>query len=162
MDKNVQIKIKKINADAITPQKQTKHSSGYDLYSNENTTIGINQTKLIHTGISVEIPEGFELQIRPRSGLALKKNITVLNTPGTIDSDFRGEIGVILHNFGNKVFGIAKGDRVAQMVLNEVFGIYFIVVDSLEETDRGTGGFGSTDKKEIKEKLNIDLTNIKK
>ena len=174
MIKNIKIRIKKINVDAVIPQKQTKHSAGYDLYSNETTTIRINQTKLIHTGISVEIPEGFELQIRPRSGLALKQNITILNTTGTIDSDFRGEIGVILHNFGNKVFSITKKDRIAQMVLNEVFGINFMVVDTLNKTDRGSGGFGSTgsnnklditikrDDKELVESINkFQVKNLK-
>lgn len=103
---------------------------------------------LVPTGIYGSIPEGFEVQVRPRSGLALKKMITVLNSPGTIDGDYRGEWGVILVNFGEEPFILNQGERFAQLVLNEVFQMTFREVEELDETERGEGGFGHSDKKE--------------
>jgi dUTP pyrophosphatase len=102
------------------------------------------QTRLIPTGIKAAIPEGYEIQVRPRSGLALKKSVTVLNTPGTIDSDYRGEIGIILINHSRQSFRVKNGDRIAQFVLNKVEQIKWEEVLELPETDRGDGGFGST------------------
>jgi dUTP pyrophosphatase len=107
-------------------------------------TLGPGSRALIPTGIFVELPEGYEAQIRPRSGLALKNGITVLNTPGTIDADYRGEIGVILINHSDSFFKITHGDRIAQMVFLKVEKPEFISVDELEETERGDGGFGHT------------------
>ena len=108
--------------------------------------ISPNSSKLIPTGISVAIEEGYEIQIRPRSGLAAKSNISVLNTPGTIDSDYRGEIKIILFNHGAKEFEVKKNDRIAQMVLVPILKVDFEEVDNLPVTVRGTGGFGSTGK----------------
>ena len=108
--------------------------------------ISPNSSKLIPTGISVAIEEGYEIQIRPRSGLAAKSNISVLNTPGTIDSDYRGELKVILFNHGTIKFVVNNNDRIAQMVLSPILKVNFEEVDELPETVRGTGGFGSTGK----------------
>ena len=105
-----------------------------------------NNSALIPTGLSIAIPEDFEVQIRPRSGLAAKSNISVLNTPGTIDSDYRGELKVILFNHGNKNFVVKNNERIAQMVLTPIFKIDFEEVDNLPDTVRGSGGFGSTGK----------------
>ena len=140
------LKIKKINANAIIPQFMTEHSAGMDIYACLKGTVIIKPMEriLISTGIAVSIPKGYELQIRPRSGLAIKHGITLLNTPGTIDADYRGEIKIILINLSNKDFRINHGDRIAQMVLNKVERINFEIVESLDETDRGSGGFGST------------------
>ena len=140
------LKIKKINSNAIIPQFMTKHSAGMDIYTCIEHTVTIKPMErvLIPTGIAVSIPKGYELQIRPRSGLAIKYGITLLNTPGTIDSDYRGEIKIILINLSNENFIVNHGDRIAQMVLNKVEKINFELVDNLDETDRGTGGFGST------------------
>lgn len=134
------------------PKYQTSQSAGCDvcavldagLYS---VTIDPGEIKLINTGLSVAIPEGYEIQVRPRSGLAAKHGITVLNTPGTIDADYRGLIKVILINHGDKPFEIKNGERIAQLVLNKVEQINWIPVvskDELEQSERGEGGFGST------------------
>ena len=130
------------------PEYKTSGSSGLDLeaYIAKDITLGPNETKLIPTGISVAVPNDFEIQIRPRSGLALKNNITVLNTPGTIDADYRGEIKIILINLGKSEFVIKKGDRIAQMVVCPIVKIEFENVENLPETVRGSGGFGSTGK----------------
>ena len=140
--------IKKIYPDVQIPEYKTSGSSGLDLeaYIEEDITLGPNETKLIPTGISVAVPNDFEIQIRPRSGLALKNNITVLNTPGTIDADYRGEIKIILINLGKSEFVIKKGDRIAQMVICPIVKIEFENVANLPETVRGSGGFGSTGK----------------
>ena len=140
--------IKKIYPDVQIPEYKTSGSSGLDLeaYIEEDITLGPNETKLIPTGISVAVPNDFEIQIRPRSGLAFKNNITVLNTPGTIDADYRGEIKIILINLGKSEFVIKKGDRIAQMVICPIVKIEFENVENLPETVRGSGGFGSTGK----------------
>lgn len=124
----------------------TKGSAGIDLRANNDQDIIIksNSTKLIPTGIAIALPEGYEAQIRPRSGLALKKSVTVLNSPGTIDSDYRGEVGVILINHGKDDFIVTKGQRIAQMVIAKYEYVNFDYVDNLDETSRGEGGFGST------------------
>ena len=142
----VKILIKKLNKKAKIPEYKTEGSSGMDLAANIEKSIYMNPgiTSIIPTGISVSIPTGYDLQIRPRSGLAAKNSITVLNTPGTIDSDFRGEIKVILINLGNKKFKINPNDRIAQMVLCHTIKAKFKEVEILEETKRGSGGFGST------------------
>ena len=131
------------------PQYATELSAGMDLRANLDTSITLKplERKLIPTGLFIELPEGFEAQIRPRSGLALKKGITVLNSPGTIDADYRGEIGVILINLSNEDFEIADGERICQMVIAKHEHIGWSEVDSLSETVRGEGGFGHTGKK---------------
>jgi dUTP pyrophosphatase len=140
------IGIIKMNPDLPTPHYKTEGSSGMDLYSAEDFPLQPNRTKLIKTGIKVCIPENFEGQIRPRSGLALKHGITMVNSPGTIDSDYRGEIGIILHNLGTETFKVVKGDRIAQLIISPVAHVGISVVDKLSETDRGEGGFGHTGK----------------
>ncbi len=133
---------------AVIPQYKTVGAAGADIcaFVNEKIVLKPGKRVLVPTGLYFAIPEGFEVQIRPRSGLAAKNGVTVLNTPGTIDSDYRGEIKVILINLGEEDFEISNGDRIAQMVVSPVTVCDFDVVNSLDETDRGTGGFGSTGK----------------
>ena len=145
----VKILIKKTNKEVITPKYKTDGSSGVDLsaFLEKKVVIKPNSSELIPTGLQVAIPEEFEIQIRPRSGLAAKESIGVLNSPGTIDSDYRGELKIILFNHGNKDFIINNGDRIAQMVLVPILKMEFEEVDRLPNTLRGQGGFGSTGKK---------------
>lgn len=128
----------------IYPQYETPQSAGADVRSNEDKIIPAHGRALVKTGLCVAIPVGYEIQVRPRSGLALKKGITVLNTPGTIDADYRNEIGVILFNTTDEDFEVKMGDRIAQLVLNKVEQIEWEEVDELPTSDRGLGGFGST------------------
>ena len=141
-----EILIKRLSDNVSLPKYETDGSSGMDLAANINEKIELKPgaTVIVPTGISVSIPKNFEIQIRPRSGLAAKSNISVLNTPGTIDSDFRGELKVILINLGSKSFLIENGARIAQMVLCPVVKAKFKEVKILEGTKRGSGGFGST------------------
>ena len=145
----VKILIKKTNKEVITPKYKTDGSSGVDLsaFLEKKVVIKPNSSELIPTGLQVAIPEEYEIQIRPRSGLAAKESIGVLNSPGTIDSDYRGELKIILFNHSNKDFIINNGDRIAQMVLVPIIKMEFEEVDSLPDTVRGQGGFGSTGKK---------------
>ena len=145
----VKILIKKTSKEVITPKYKTDGSSGVDLsaFLEKKVVIKPNSSDLIPTGLQVAIPEEFEIQIRPRSGLAAKESIGVLNSPGTIDSDYRGELKIILFNHSNKDFIINNGDRIAQMVLVPILKMEFEEVDSLPNTVRGQGGFGSTGKK---------------
>tara|TARA_B100001093_G_scaffold457279_1_gene468873 strand:- start:80 stop:520 length:441 start_codon:yes stop_codon:yes gene_type:complete len=140
------ILIKKLSKNITLPKYETDGSSGMDLAANIENEIEISpgKTAIIPTGLAVSIPKNFEIQIRPRSGLAAKNQISVLNTPGTIDADYRGELKVILINLGEKKFKIEKGLRIAQMVLCPVTRATLKEVDILEETERGAGGFGST------------------
>ena len=140
--------VKKLNSKVQLPKYKTKGSSGMDLmaFIDDPIEISPNSSKLIPTGISVAIEEGYEIQIRPRSGLAAKSNIGVLNTPGTIDSDYRGELKVILFNHSNNDFLINNKDRIAQMILTPVVKMDLEETDNLPETIRGEGGFGSTGK----------------
>lgn len=140
----MKIQIKKLHQDAYIPKYQTSGAAGFDIHSIENITITSGESKLIKTGLGMAIEDGYELQIRPRSGLALKNGITVLNTPGTIDSDYRGEIMVLLINHSKQDFVIAKGDRIAQGVISKVYQADFIEVSELDDTQRGSGGFGSS------------------
>ena len=143
------MKIKIINRSKhALPKYQTALSAGMDLYANldEPVTLKPLERKLIATGLLMELPQGFEAQVRPRSGLAIKNGITVLNTPGTIDADYRGEIGVILVNLSAESFTVNDGDRIAQMVIAKHETAIWDEVDELSETDRGEGGFGSTSK----------------
>jgi dUTP pyrophosphatase len=128
------------------PLYETASSAGVDLRANltESVLLKPLERKLIPTGLFMEIPVGFEAQVRPRSGLALKKGISVLNSPGTIDADYRGEVGVILINLSNEDFIVENGERIAQMVFAQVEQANWLEVESLTETARGTGGFGST------------------
>ena len=144
----VKVLVKKLSPKVQLPSYKTKGSSGMDLMAFLESSIKIvpNSSALIPTGISVAIPNDVEIQIRPRSGLAAKSNIGVLNTPGTIDSDYRGEIKVILFNHGSKEFIVNNKDRVAQIILMPVLKVDFEEVDDLPETVRGLGGFGSTGK----------------
>ena len=132
--------------DLELPRYETSLSAGMDLRANIDNDVIIkpNEIKVIPAGIRVEIPDGYEIQVRPRSGLAAKHGITVVNAPGTIDADFRGEIKVILINLGDKEFIVHRGDRIAQMVCNKVERMEFEVVDSLSSTDRGEGELGHT------------------
>ena len=144
----VKILIKKLNSKVKLPNYKTDGSSGMDLMAFIDKPISIlpQKSELIPTGLSIAIPNNTEVQIRPRSGLAAKNNISVLNTPGTIDSDYRGEIKIILFNHGDNEFIIQNNDRIAQMVLVPVHKINFEEVENLPDTIRGKGGFGSTGK----------------
>src|ERR1051325_2460404 len=126
------------------PARATDHAAGLDVVAAEDVTLAPGERHAVATGFSMAIPEGYEVQVRPRSGLALKHGITCLNTPGTIDSDYRGEIKVILANLGTEDFPIARGDRIAQLVPAPVQRADLDEVTSLDETARGAGGFGST------------------
>ena len=141
-----EILIKRLSKNIPLPKYETSGSSGMDLAANLEKSVKIEPGKVsvIPTGISLSIPQNFEIQIRPRSGLAAKNQISVLNTPGTIDTDYRGEIKVILINLGNRTFVVEKGARITQMVLCPVVKAELREVDSLETTKRGSGGFGST------------------
>ena|ERR1035437_7784348 len=157
----MQVKIKKLHPDAVIPKYQSKGASGFDLHALEDITISPGDTKLVKTGLVVAVQEGFELQVRPRSGLSLKTSLRVANSPGTVDSDFRGEVCVIMQNTDevessyNEFTGdtthyneihIKKGDRIAQGVICPVIKVEFVEVDDLDATERGSGGYGSTGK----------------
>ena len=141
-----EILIKRLSKDVALPKYETEGSSGLDLAANTDKQIRIlpGKSEIIPTGLAVAIPKNFEIQIRPRSGLAAKSQISVLNTPGTIDADYRGELKVILINLSNKVFVVEKGLRIAQMVLCPVVKATLKEVTELENTERGSGGLGST------------------
>jgi len=126
------------------PAYATAHAAGMDIVSAEELVLAPGARHAVATGFAIAIPEGYEVQVRPRSGLALKHGITCLNTPGTIDADYRGEVKVILANLGAEPFHIGRGDRIAQLVPAQVQRACLDEVDSLDETERGTGGFGST------------------
>ncbi|MBL8066477.1 MAG: dUTP diphosphatase [Chthonomonadaceae bacterium] len=128
----------------VAPTLATEGSSGFDLRAAESLTLQPGSHRLIKTGLKIELPSGYEGQVRPRSGLALRHGLTVLNSPGTIDSDYRGEIGVILINFGPKAVEIVSGDRIAQLVVQSVPVVRMSIAGKLATTDRGDGGFGST------------------
>ena len=142
----IKILIKKLTKEVKLPNYKTVGSSGMDIVANISNEITIQpgEKKLIPTGILIAIPNNYEVQIRPRSGLAIKNGISILNTPGTIDSDYRGEIKVVLINFGKDIFKIKNGDRIAQMVLCPIVKAKFEEVDKLPNSLRGRGGFGST------------------
>ncbi|WP_339647791.1 dUTP diphosphatase [uncultured Salegentibacter sp.] len=144
----MQVKIINKSAHKL-PHYETEASAGMDLRANisEAVTLKPLERTIVKTGLFIELPVGYEAQVRPRSGLAAKKGITVLNAPGTIDADYRGEIGVILVNLSNEEFTIENGERVAQMVIAKHEHISWAEVDMLEETTRGAGGFGSTGNK---------------
>lgn len=144
------MKIKVVNKSSHSlPNYQTIHSAGMDIRANISSAIELAplEKKLVPTGLYIELPEGYEAQVRPRSGLAFKHGITVLNSPGTIDADYRGEIGVLLINLSNEPFTIENGERIAQMVIAKHEQASWIEVKELNETERGAGGYGSTGKK---------------
>ena len=134
------------NSNHELPHYETTSSAGMDLKANLFDTITLKplERAIVKTGLFIALPQGYEAQVRPRSGLAIKKGITVLNAPGTIDADYRGEIGIILINLSNENFTIKDGDRVAQLVIAKYSQAKWVEVEVLEETKRGTGGFGST------------------
>ncbi len=144
----IKVLIKKLNSKVKLPKYKTDGSSGMDLMAFLESPVSLKpqESELIPTGISIAIPEDTEVQIRPRSGLAAKSNISVLNTPGTIDSDYRGEIKIILFNHGKEDFVINNNDRIAQMILMPIVKAEFEEVENLPKTLRGSGGFGSTGK----------------
>jgi len=143
---NVQLKRLPGNEDVQLPRKMSELASGFDLHAavEEPVTLQPGERKLIPTGIAISMPPELEAQIRPRSGLAFKHGITCLNTPGTIDADYRGEIKVLLINLGQAPFTIERNERIAQMVFQVVPQVQFELVDELSETERGAGGFGHT------------------
>ena len=140
----MRVKIKQLHPDALIPQYQTLGAAGFDLHAIEDYKLSAGERVLVKTGLAFELQSGFELQIRPRSGLALKNGISVLNAPGTIDSDYRGEVGVLLINHSKEDFAIKKGDRIAQGVVARYERVEFEVCEELGESARGAGGFGSS------------------
>ena len=144
--------VKKLREDAICPRYAHPGDAGADLFAAEAVDLGPGESCLVHTGIAIATPPGTEAQVRPRSGLALKHGITVLNTPGTIDEGYRGEVGVILINHGPAVFSVEKGMRIAQLVVKPVITVTVEETDDLTDTHRGEGGFGSTGHGELEER----------
>jgi dUTP pyrophosphatase len=142
----VTVRVKRLNngAGLPLPAYATAGAAGMDICAAESVNLRIGKRASVATGFAFAIPEGFEVQVRPRSGLALKNGITCLNTPGTIDSDYRGEVKVILANLGDEDFQIKTGDRIAQIVVAPVTQAAMVEVDDLDKTERGAGGFGST------------------
>ena len=144
----IQVKVmrKQGSEDLPLPQYMSEAASGMDLYAAVDNAVQLerHEIKLIPTGVHIELPLGYEAQVRPRSGLALKHGLTLVNTPGTIDSDYSGEIGIILCNLGKERFTVERGMRIAQLVIQPVFRAELIEVECLEETSRGEGGFGHT------------------
>ncbi len=138
------MKVKRLREGGKLPSYAHPGDAGMDLYSSEEAEIAPGESRLVKTGISIELPEGTEAQVRPRSGLALKSRVTVLNTPGTIDEGYRGEVGVILINHGKALFKVTEGMRIAQMVVKPVTRVTVEEVSELSDTSRGEGGFGST------------------
>ena len=142
----IAIRLKRLphGADLPLPAYATAHAAGLDIVAAETLTLAPGRRHAVATGFAIAIPEGYEVQVRPRSGLALKHGITCLNTPGTIDADYRGEVKVILANLGAEPFEIVRGERIAQLVPAPVLRATFDEVDALDDTARGAGGFGST------------------
>jgi dUTP pyrophosphatase len=144
----IRVKIKKSsgNDDIPLPDYMSPNASGMDLHAavKEETVLSPGEIKLISTGVSVALPPGFEAQIRPRSGLALKHGVGILNTPGTIDADYRGEVGIILINMGKSPFVVKRGDRIAQMIINKIYQANLELSSDLPPSDRNEGGFGHT------------------
>lgn len=148
----IKVQIKRVRGDVDKdiplPRYMTEHSAGMDLYAavDQDVMIEPGERKLIPTGIAVAVPKGYEAQIRPRSGLALKSGISLVNSPGTIDADYRGEIGVLAINLGNEAFTVKRGERIAQMVINRVCSASLELTQELDMTGRDSGGFGHTGK----------------
>ena len=142
----LRVRIKRLRRDASLPRYMTSHAAGMDLAAaiDEPIMLAARERASVGTGIAISLPEGYEAQIRPRSGLATRQGITLLNSPGTIDADYRGEIRVILINHGSEAVTIRAGDRIAQMIVGPVARVDWVEVDELDETERGRGGFGHT------------------
>ena len=140
----LKVKVKRLDAHAKMPKVEHEGDAGFDLYSNEQTSLKPMERKLIGTGISISIEKGFEAQVRPKSGLAINHGITLPNSPGTIDAGYRGEVKVIMQNLGDKEYVIEKGKKIAQVVFNKIEEPELVEVEELDETSRGEGGFGST------------------
>jgi dUTP pyrophosphatase len=142
----VQVKVLSHGQGLPLPQYMSDHAAGMDLYAAVGTELKIpaGEWKLVPTGLQIALPDGYEAQVRPRSGLALKQGVSVLNTPGTVDADYRGEVGVILMNHSKSELVIRRGDRIAQLIINKIERIAFEEVAELPASDRGAGGFGST------------------
>ena len=138
------LKVRKLRPDAILPYHAHPGDAGLDLFANEDAAIPPGESRLVKSGIAIELPPLHEAQVRPRSGLALKHCITVLNAPGTIDEGYRGEIGIILINHGKEPFSVTKGMKIAQMVIKPVLSVDVVEADTLSDTARSDGGFGST------------------
>lgn len=140
----LKIALQKVSGNAKMPSYAHPGDSGMDLYSSEDIVLKPGERKLVKTGIKIAVPEGFEAQVRPKSGIAVKNGVTVLNTPGTIDSGYRGEVQVILVNLGKEAFKVEKGKKIAQLVIAKVEQAEIEEVEKLDDTSRNTGGFGST------------------
>jgi dUTP pyrophosphatase len=140
----LEMRVKRLNADARLPAYAHPGDAGLDLFADEALALAPGESAVVKTGVAIALPPNTEGQVRPRSGLAAKHRISVLNTPGTIDEGYRGEVGVILMNFGKSVFQVEKGMKIAQLVIKPVLRVAVTAVDSLDETTRGAGGFGST------------------
>ena len=142
----IEVKVKKLHPKAIVPRYMTEHAAGMDLctVADESVVLAPGERVLLPTGLAMEIPPGYEGQVRPRSGLALKKGIALVNSPGTIDADYRGEIGIIIINHGSEAVEIMPGDRVAQLIVAPVIRAALVEVDGLNDTGRNSGGFGHT------------------
>lgn len=154
------IPVKKLHELAVIPAYAKEGDAGFDLSAVEKVVIHPGQRALVKTGLAFEIPAGFELQIRPRSGLALKKGITCLNSPGTIDSGYRGEVGVILINHGEDTFVVELGDRIAQGVVNQLPNVVLLETGVLSETERGSTGFGSSGVKDPKREIMDEMKQV--
>ncbi|HPN84627.1 MAG TPA: dUTP diphosphatase [Victivallales bacterium] len=145
---SIAVKIKMLEGCSdLTPKKAHHDDAAFDLRSRVDMELKPAEPHLVPTGIFMEIPVGYEAQVRPRSGLAIKHAISVLNSPGTIDAGYRGEVCVIIMNCGKEPYSIKRGDRIAQMVINKLPDVEIVIVDELSESTRGSGGFGSTGKK---------------
>jgi len=146
----LKVKLKQLphGKDIPLPRYMTEHSAGMDLFAavEKEMIIPPGEWKLVPTGLAIALPDGYEAQVRPRSGLALKQGVSILNTPGTVDADYRGEVGVILMNHSKENLIIKRGDRIAQMIINKIERIVFEEVSELPASDRGAGGFGHTGK----------------
>ncbi len=143
----INIKFKMMeNCENFIPKKAHHDDAAYDLQAREEVLLPVGKTTLVKTGLSLELPIGYEAQIRPRSGLALKHSLTLVNSPGTIDAGYRGEVGIIMMNMGNEDYTIKKGERAAQMVICKLPDVELELVDDLSDTNRGEGGFGSSGK----------------
>lgn len=143
-DKMIPFKLKRLDPAAKLPVRADPGSSGWDVCATQSVFINPGSTALVDTGWSMEVPMGYEIQIRPRSGLAAKNGVTVLNTPGTIDASYRGPVKVLLINHGSNMFQVLAGDRIAQLVVMKLPEVELVEVDELSDTSRGSGGFGST------------------
>ena len=140
----MELRVRRINPEAIIPAYAHSGDAGLDLHASEDVALDPGVARLVRTGVAIELPEGTEAQVRPRSGLALKHSVTVLNTPGTIDEGYRGEVGVVLINHGPATFQVTRGMRIAQLVVQKRWTVQVVEVDGLTDTTRGAGGFGST------------------